>query len=106
MQIDVVKTITEVVASASLLHTLLPPWEAFDDFPGVQKYYKVLIYFVGYVALNGRSSVPWNKAISINNPNGVNTTGVSKTTVSVPVDVVTETEVKPNDGQTPTAGGK
>ncbi len=48
---------TEVVAGASVLHTILPPWEAFNEFPTAQKYYKLFIYLVGYVALNGRSTV-------------------------------------------------
>jgi hypothetical protein len=52
-----VKTGTEVIAAASLLHTILPPWEALNDFPMAQKYYKLAIYLVGYVALNGRSTV-------------------------------------------------
>jgi hypothetical protein len=57
MQMDWVKLATEIVAAASLAHTLLPPWEAFNDFPALQKYYKLLVYLVGYVALNGRSTV-------------------------------------------------
>ena len=46
-----------VVTACSLLHTLLPPWEAFSDFPRVQKYYKLAVYIIGYIALNGRSTV-------------------------------------------------
>lgn len=57
MQVDLLKVITEIVAGASVLHTVLPPWEAFNDFPSAQKYYKLLVYIVGYVALNGRSRV-------------------------------------------------
>src|SRR6266702_3767255 len=57
MQVDPVKIATEVVAAASLLHTILPPWEALNDFPNAQKYYKLLVYIVGYAALNGRSTV-------------------------------------------------
>ena len=41
----------------SVLHTVLPPWEGLQDFPTVQKYYKLLVYFIGYAALNGRSTV-------------------------------------------------
>lgn len=55
--IDTVKTLTEVVAVSSLLHTILPPWEVFGDFPKVQKFYKLFVYIVGYAALNGRSTV-------------------------------------------------
>ena len=57
MQIDVLKILTEVVAGSSVVHTILPPWEAFNDFPVAQKYYKLLVYIVGYIALNGRSTV-------------------------------------------------
>ena len=57
MQVDLIKTGTEVVAGASLLHTLLPPWEVLNDFPRAQRYYKLFVYSVGYVALNGRSTV-------------------------------------------------
>lgn len=48
---------TETVAICSVLHTILPPWEAFNDFPAAQKYYKLLIYVIGYLALNGRSTI-------------------------------------------------
>lgn len=57
MQIDLLKLAAEIVAGASVLHTFLPPWEAFNDFPTLQKYYKLAVYVVGYVALNGRSTV-------------------------------------------------
>jgi hypothetical protein len=87
--------IPQIVTACTILHSVLPPWEIFADFPRVQKGYKVFIYTIGYVGGSARSSVPWNKSISINNPDGVNTTGVSKTTISLPVDVTTETAVKP-----------
>lgn len=48
---------TETVAVCSVLHTILPPWEAFNDFPAAQRYYKLLIYIIGYAALNGRSTI-------------------------------------------------
>ena len=57
MAIDIVKLGTEIIAGSSLLHTVLPPWEAFADFPTLQKYYKLLVYIIGYVALNGRSTI-------------------------------------------------
>lgn len=57
MQVDLIKLGTEIVTGSSILHTLLPPWEVFNDFPTVQKYYKILVYFLGYAALNGRSTV-------------------------------------------------
>ena len=49
--------ITRTIVTCSILHTTLPPWEFLDDFPQVQKVYKAFIYLVGYVAINGRSSV-------------------------------------------------
>ena len=84
---DPVKDITGLVAGCSLLHTILPPWdwkpefveEGLSDFPTAQRafygvfhnrWYKFLIYAVGYIALNGRSTV-W-RVISIHNPNGIN----------------------------------
>lgn len=78
---------TEVVAACSLLHTVLPPWDWHPDFvevgmaefPVAQKsfyavfhnrYYRFLIYLIGYVALNGRSTI-W-KFISVHNSEGPN----------------------------------
>lgn len=71
----------KVTTCASILHNMLPPFdwkpkfvtEGFIDFPDIQvlfcrvfhnRYYKLLIYIVGYVALNGRSTV-WAASISI-----------------------------------------
>ena len=87
--------LTTITFAASVLHTLLPPWDFLADFPTAQKYYKAFIYCVGYIAISGRSAIPYNKGISINNPDGFNTTGTSTTTVSMPIDVTTTTEVKP-----------
>lgn len=44
------------VTVCSVLHTFLPPWDWLNDFPRAQKYYKAFIYFIGYVAINGRST--------------------------------------------------
>ena len=83
----IVETISEVITGASFLHNFLPPWdwkpsfieEGLSDFPSLQskfyslfhnKYYKLFVYVIGYVALNARSTL-W-KSISINNPNGLN----------------------------------
>lgn len=71
----------------SILHTFLPPWdwkpkiveEGLSEFPGLQKifyatfhnrYYRLLIYTVGYLAIAQRSNF-W-KSLSINNPQSVN----------------------------------
>lgn len=48
----------------SLLHSLLPPWDVLQDFPKAQKYYKVVVYIIGYLAVNARSTV--YKSISTN----------------------------------------
>lgn len=62
----------DAVVGCSVLHTFLPPWDAdaFIPFPTFQKYYKLLIYVVGYIAISARSTV--YKSISTSNPDGVN----------------------------------
>jgi hypothetical protein len=62
--------IARSIVTASALHNILPPWDwdaAFlSDFPGVRKavlrivhnrWYKMSVYAVGYVALNARSTL-------------------------------------------------
>jgi hypothetical protein len=71
MQVDLIKLSAEIVAVSSLVHSILPPWEAFDDFPRAQKYYKLFVYIVGYAGLNGRSTV-YQKQISVNSPTSPN----------------------------------
>lgn len=78
---------TEIVTGCSLLHNLLPPWDwrpefvtiGLREFPRAQntffaafnnRWYRVSVYLVGYVALNARSTV-W-RSISVNNPAGPN----------------------------------
>jgi len=78
---------TEVIAACSFLHTVLPPWDwspdfvsqGLSEFPAAQKifygvfhnrYYRLLIYVIGFIALNGRSTI-W-KFISVKNPEGPN----------------------------------
>lgn len=60
----------EIVFICSIMHTFLPPWDFLNDFPAAQKLYKVFIYLVGYVAINGRSTV--YKSISMQTNGGVN----------------------------------
>jgi hypothetical protein len=57
LSVDLIKTGGEIVAIASVAHTLLPPWEVFNDYPTFQKAYKLFVFIVGYVALNGRSTI-------------------------------------------------
>jgi len=71
---------TRVIAVAAVLHTVLPPYdwepdfvsEGLVDFPHLQnafrktihnRYYKLLIYVVGYIAIHARSTL-W-RSISI-----------------------------------------
>jgi hypothetical protein len=53
----IISIATDWIAICSILHTFLPPWDALDGFPRAQKYYKVVVYTIGYMALNGRSTV-------------------------------------------------
>ena len=46
-----------VVAASSVAHIFLPPYDVFNDFPRFQKYYKLLVAVVGYLALNARGKV-------------------------------------------------
>lgn len=57
---------TSVVTACSILHTFLPPWDFLNDFPRAQKYYKLAVYIVGYIAFNARSTV--YKSISVTQP--------------------------------------
>lgn len=49
--------VTGVIAVCSLLHTVLPPWEIFNDYPSIQKWYKLMVIIIGALALNGRSRI-------------------------------------------------
>lgn len=46
-----------VVGVCSVLHTFLPPWEAFNDYPRIQKAYKLFVYLVGWFGVNMRSTI-------------------------------------------------
>lgn len=81
---------TRAVAICSVLYTILPPFEVFNDFPSVQKFYKVLLAFVGGIAVNARSKV----YPSLSTSNG-NTTSQAASSAIVPGPL-------PN-GQTPKA---
>lgn len=58
------------IVLCSVLHTFLPPWDFLNDFPRAQKYYKVVIYVVGYIAINGRSTVYRSISCNVDKPNG------------------------------------
>lgn len=53
-----------VVTVCTWLHNILPPWEFLDQFPTAQKYYKLLVYLIGYAAGSARSTI-WS-SISTN----------------------------------------
>lgn len=69
---EVKDVVSDVLITCSALHTFLPPYdaEAFAPFPTFKKYYRVVIYVVGYVGINFRSTI--YKSISIENPQGLN----------------------------------
>ena len=46
-----------VIVAASVLHILLPPYDVLDGFPTAQKYYKVLLAIVAWLALNLRTKL-------------------------------------------------
>lgn len=46
-----------VVVASSVVHIFLPPYDVFNDFPRFQKYYKLFVAVVGYVALNARGKL-------------------------------------------------
>lgn len=71
------------VAVCSVMHTVLPPFDwqpdfvvvGLKEFPSAQKvllgsvnnrYYRLFVYVIGYVALNGRSTL-WGKTIGMKN---------------------------------------
>lgn len=62
----------DIVVGCSVAHTFLPPWDAdaLKPFPTLQKYYRLLIYVVGYVGINARSTI--YPSISTQTPGGVN----------------------------------
>lgn len=62
----------DLVVGCSVAHSALPPWDAepFKPFPTFQKYYKVFIYLLGYIAINARSTI--YKQISTQTIGGIN----------------------------------
>lgn len=69
---EVISVVESVIVGCSIAHTFLPPWdaEAIAQFPALQKWYRLLIYVIGYIALNARSTV--YPSISTQNPNSPN----------------------------------
>lgn len=78
---------TEAVSAASIVHSLMPPYDwhpdfvdkGLSEFPTAQKafyavfnnrWYRLVVYATGYIALNARSTV-W-KYVSISNQKGPN----------------------------------
>lgn len=54
---DAIQIGEHIIVGASILHSFLPPWDFLSDYPRAQKAYKLVIYVIGYVALNARSSL-------------------------------------------------
>lgn len=84
---QVIDYLTRAIAVCSVLHTVLPPWDwnpdfvknGLSEFPTAQstfrktfnnRWYRVLIFVIGYIALNARSTV-WH-FISVHNLEGPN----------------------------------
>lgn len=49
--------ILRIIVIASVVHIFLPPYDVFNDFPKFQKYYKLFVSVVGYIALNARGKM-------------------------------------------------
>jgi hypothetical protein len=82
---------SSTVTVCSFLHTVMPPWETFNDFPRIQKVYKVALFTVGYVALNGRSTLYQ----SLSTQSGTKESDVVKTEASKTAPLASLPEVKP-----------
>jgi hypothetical protein len=70
---DILFPILATNFSATIAHSfLLPPWDRPEiaAFPRFQKYYRLFVYVVGYVAINMRSTT--FKSISTQTTGGVN----------------------------------
>jgi len=57
METQLLRCIPEIIAVASIVHIILPPYETFNDFPRLQKYYKLGVAIIAYIALNARGQV-------------------------------------------------
>lgn len=73
---NIIGLLARVVLVCSLLHSFMPPWESLQDFPKAQKYYKLGLYVIGYIAINGRSTI----YPSISTQNGTKISQVAKQT--------------------------
>lgn len=105
---------TRFMVTCSIIHTFLPPWDwepefvtvGLSEFPVAQKvfrgffhnrYYKLLVYLVGFIAVNLRSTI-W-KYISVNNPKGPNSNApVNSETVASLVVETTQVNTNPTPG--------
>jgi hypothetical protein len=70
-----------IIGIASIIHTFfLPPWDvpAIAQFPRFQKYYRLFVYFVGYLAVAARSKV-WS---SISTDSGQRQSDIVKQTIN------------------------
>jgi hypothetical protein len=54
---EVFDIVSYTVAGASVLYTVLPPWEQFSQWPRFQSAYQFLLIFLKAVAINGRTAM-------------------------------------------------
>lgn len=74
------------VVVCSVLHTFLPPWDFLNDFPKAQKYYKLIVYIIGYIGVNGRSTVYRSISVQNGHQNGNGAPQVAPTPAQPPRD--------------------
>jgi hypothetical protein len=79
-QSHVFNIVAGIVLIASVLHAVLPPWDFLSDFPTAQKYYKLVVYVVGYIALNARSTL----YKSISTQDGTTPSAAAQATPKIP----------------------
>jgi hypothetical protein len=70
----IIHWVLQIVVGASILHVILPPYDVFNDFPTLQKYYKLFVAIVAWLALNVRTKViqayPSIKALNTSGSSG------------------------------------
>ncbi len=107
---------TQTIATCSVLHSILPPWDwnpdfvklGLREFPTSQKlfyalfnnrWYRVFVYIIGFAAINMRSTV-WH-FISVSNAEGPN----ANTPASIIETITSEKVVIPVEKPTLPSGG-
>lgn len=57
METQIIHVALRVIVVASIVHVFLPSYETFDGFPRFQKYYKLFVAIVAWIALNARGQM-------------------------------------------------